>query len=45
MQPSNTIITLDIDPLFDQCWASVADGEPALNQHWFDLLLYIRVYL
>ena len=32
---TKSIITqqeLDIDPLMGQCWATFADGEPALNQ-------------
>ena len=26
--------TRHIDPMFDQCWADVVDGVPALVQHW-----------
>ena len=29
--------TGDIEPLFDQCWASVVDGGPTLNQQWFNV--------
>ena len=31
--------TRDIDPMLDQCWASVVDGGPTLVQHWVDVLL------
>ena len=28
--------TRDIDPMMDQCWASVVDGGTTLVQHWVD---------
>ena len=30
--------TRHIDPMLDQCWANVVDGEPTLGQHWIDVL-------
>ena len=32
--------TLNIDPLLVQCWASVADSGPALNQHLVDVFVH-----
>ena len=29
--------TRDIEPLLVQCWASVVDGGPALNQQWLNV--------
>ena len=29
--------TRDIEPLLDQCWASVVDGGPTLNQQWLNV--------
>ena len=29
--------TRDIEPLLVQCWASVVDGGPTLNQQWLNL--------
>ena len=29
--------TRDIDPMLDQCWASVVDGGQTLVQHWVDV--------
>ena len=26
-----------IEPMLYQCWASVVDGGPALEQHWVDV--------
>ena len=34
-QPSQQ--TRYVDPMLDQCWASVYDGGPALVQHWVDV--------
>ena len=28
--------TRDIDPMLDQCWATVYDAGPILVQHWVD---------
>ena len=30
--------TQAIDPVFDQCWASVVDGGPTLIKHWANIL-------
>ena len=27
----------DIEPMLFECWASVEDGGPAFNQHWFNV--------
>ena len=29
--------TRDIEPMLVQCWASVVDDGPALNQHWVNV--------
>ena len=29
--------TRDIEPLLIQCWASVVDGGPTLNQQWLNV--------
>ena len=29
--------TGDIDPVLDQCWATVYDAGPTLVQHWVDV--------
>ena len=26
-----------IDPMLVQCWTSVVDGDPTLDQHWIDV--------
>ena len=51
---NNTVYTLsqqarDVEPMLVQCWATVCDAGPTLNQHWFnasclclvDIILYI----
>ena len=45
--------TRDIEPLLVQCWASVVDGEPTLNQQWLNVscllgcfvLIDVRLYI
>ena len=29
----------DVDPALLQCWPTVADGGPTLNQHWINVSL------
>ena len=36
--------TQDIDPMLVQCWASVVDGGPTLDQHWVDVLCLLGIY-
>ena len=37
-------LTSEHDAL-NQCWPSVADDEPTLNQHWFDILCLPGLFL
>ena len=32
--------TRDIDPMLEQCWASVVDGSPTFKQHWVDVSFF-----
>ena len=44
--PANT--SRDIEPMLVKCWVDVVDGEPTLNQHWFNvscLLGYVMCLL
>ena len=31
--------TQDLDSMLAQRWSNVVDGEPTLNQHWFNVLV------
>ena len=37
--------TRDIEPLLDQCWASVVDGGPTLNQQRLNISLLLSGYV
>ena len=34
-----------INPILIQCWASVVNGGPALDQHWIDVSFYWEITL
>ena len=42
---SRSFKTWDAEPMLVQCWASVADGDPAPNQHWLNVSYFPGVIL
>ena len=42
-----TQLAWDVDPMLVQCWSTVCDAGPTLNQHWFNVwcLLVIGIVM
>ena len=36
--------TLNIEPMLVKCWASVGDGGPRFNQHWFTVFCLLGTH-